>query len=335
MRRCLIAATLLITPTICSATQLSSVTSPKTISAKEQAAAKTRAAADRTTGAALSVEDFVVAQLATDKDKPASPEAVCDTLAAAAETHNLPTPFFIRLIWQESRFRADAVSPVGAQGMAQFMPKTASAMGLENPFDPIEALPVSAQLLRTLRDQFGNLGLAAAAYNAGPKRVIDWLTKRGSLPKETRDYVQIITGRSAEEWRGSNPVVKINVSVPQLAPCRPADPHTDALASVPATLNPSIADDIPPDPPKVTKIADKAKGKGTKVANAKGRKGKATKVADARSAKGRKGKVVVAEMSSAKSNKKSAKSGKAEKTAAKAGKSKRPMHLASVGKARQ
>jgi hypothetical protein len=328
MRRCLIAATLLITPTICSATQLSSVTSPKTISAKEQAAAKTRAAADRTTGAALSVEDFVVAQLATDKDKPASPEAVCDTLAAAAETHNLPTPFFIRLIWQESRFRADAVSPVGAQGMAQFMPKTASAMGLENPFDPIEALPVSAQLLRTLRDQFGNLGLAAAAYNAGPKRVIDWLTKRGSLPKETRDYVQIITGRSAEEWRGSNPVVKINVSVPHLAPCRPADPHTDALASVPATLNPSIADDIPPDPPKVTKVAArKGKGKDTKVADARG--------------KGRKGKTVVAELSSAKSKKKSGKrdttkvAAKTAKAGPKNGKSARPMHLASVGKARQ
>jgi hypothetical protein len=335
MRRFLIAASLLISPTICSATQVSSVISPKTITAKEQAAAKTRAAADRTTGAALSVEDLALAQLATDKDKPASPEAVCDTLAAAAQAHNLPTPFFIRLIWQESRFKADAVSPVGAQGMAQFMPKTASAMGLDNPFDPLEALPMSAQLLRTLRDQFGNLGLAAAAYNAGPKRVIDWLTKRGPLPKETRDYVEIITGRPAEEWRGSNPVVKINVTVPVRAPCRPDTLVADVHASVPATLNPSIADDIPADPPKVTKLA-KSKGKGTKVAETKAgknRKGKA-KVAEAKSGKGRKGKVIVAEISAAKSTKKSAK-GKGQKAAAKSGKSGRPMHLASAGKARQ
>ncbi len=332
MRRCLIAATLLLAPAICSANQLSSVTSPKTIPAKEQAAAKTRAGTDGTTGATLPAEDTIIVQVVADSDKPASPEHVCNTLTAAAQAHNLPAPFFIRLIWQESKFKADAVSPVGAQGVAQFMPKVASAMGLENPFDPIEALPVSAQLLRTLRDQFGNLGLAAAAYNAGPKRVIDWLTKRGQLPKETRDYVLSITGRPAEEWRGTNPVVKINVSVPHRAPCRPDSLETDALAAVPATLNPSIADDIPADPPKVTKVAAK--------------KGKATQVAEAKIIKIRKGKVLVAEMSAAKPASKTAakreatikvaaKPAKAEKVAAKPAKSNAPMHLASVGKVRQ
>jgi hypothetical protein len=51
-----------------------------------------------------------------------------------------------------------------------------------------------------LRDQFGNLGLAAAAYNAGPRRVQDWLAGHGNLPGETRAYVRIITGRPVDEW---------------------------------------------------------------------------------------------------------------------------------------
>ena len=68
-----------------------------------------------------------------------------------------------------------AVSPKGASGIAQFMPQTADWHGLADPFDPIEALRHSAAYLRELRDQFGNLGLAAAAHNAGPGRVSAWL----------------------------------------------------------------------------------------------------------------------------------------------------------------
>ena len=98
--------------------------------------------------------------------------------------------FFVRVIWQESRFNALAVSPKGAQGIAQFMPRTADWRGLSNPFDVIAALKASASYLRDLRNRFGNLGLAAAAYNAGPQRVQDWLSARGGLPKETRRYVR-------------------------------------------------------------------------------------------------------------------------------------------------
>jgi hypothetical protein len=108
--------------------------------------------------------------------------------------------FFVRIIWQESRFNARAVSSKGAQGIAQFMPRTADWRGLGNPFDVTAALKASASYLRDLRARFGNLGLAAAAYNAGPQRVQDWLSARGGLPKETRHYVQIVTGHSAEEW---------------------------------------------------------------------------------------------------------------------------------------
>jgi hypothetical protein len=348
MRLRLIAAGLLIT-TMSSASHASSAA--KTISLKDLAAAKTPAATAALAGATLPAtpEDVVIpvaqqpAQPAEDnKTTEASPEQVCDTLHAAAEAHDLPTPFFIRLIWQESKFDRNAVSPVGAQGVAQFMPRVAAAMGLDNPFDPIEALPMSAQLLRTLHNQFGNLGLAAAAYNAGPKRVIDWLTKRGQLPKETRDYVLRITGRPAEEWRGANTVVQIDTTVPRRAPCRSAT--TDVLASVPATLNPNIADDIPADPPKKTRIA-KRKGGKTVVAATKVKvsKGKIRLVAAARS-NGKKGKgPVIAEMSAAKSAKKTAKSAAKAGTkaaAAKSGKSASaksgsgPMRLASVAKAR-
>jgi hypothetical protein len=123
----------------------------------------------------------------------------------AANEEALPLEFMARLIWQESRFDPLAVSPVGAQGIAQFMPRTANGRGLTDPFDALPALFESAEYLRELRHQFGNLGLAAAAYNAGPKRVQDWLAKRGSLAQETRNYVRFITGYSIEAWAGAEP----------------------------------------------------------------------------------------------------------------------------------
>ena len=128
------------------------------------------------------------------------PQSICEVLTAAAVANDLPAEFFTRLIWQESRFRPEAVSHAGAQGVAQFMPGTARMRGLADPFEPREAIVKSAELLRDLNHEFGNLGLAAAAYNAGPGRVRDWLGGRRSLPGETQAYVRIVTGRSAEEW---------------------------------------------------------------------------------------------------------------------------------------
>lgn len=145
---------------------------------------------------------------------------VCDALATAAEANNLPAPFFIRLLLQESGFRPGVVSPVGAQGVAQFMPETAARMGLDNPFDPLQAIPASARLLRNLFEKFGNLGLAAAAYNAGPKRIHDWLAKKGKLPDETRGYVRIITGKEAENWRVTAAAGIAGIKLPRIAPCQ-------------------------------------------------------------------------------------------------------------------
>ena len=141
---------------------------------------------------------------------------LCSAAASVAEANNLPIPFFANLIQQESGWKPHVVSPAGAQGIAQFMPKVARAYGLHNPFDPIHALVVSGKFLRELMAQFGNLGLAAAAYNAGPKRVQDWMAKRGKLPAETRDYVRNITGVPAERWAGA---IAAGLRLPALARC--------------------------------------------------------------------------------------------------------------------
>jgi hypothetical protein len=125
----------------------------------------------------------------------------CAPLARAAAIHGIPLAFFTRLIRQESNFDTKAISRAGAQGIAQFMPATAHWRGLLNPFEPTQALLESARWLHELHEEFGNLGLAAAAYNAGPRRVKDWMAGRGKLPNETRAYVRIITGRTADDWR--------------------------------------------------------------------------------------------------------------------------------------
>ena len=128
-------------------------------------------------------------------------QALCRVIDSSARSHRLPPEFLTRLIWRESSFRTGAMSPAGAQGIAQFMPGTAAERGLLNPFDPEEAIPKAAEFLAELKRRFGNLGLAAAAYNGGPGRLAKWLAGEGGLPAETRDYVVAITGRSAEDWK--------------------------------------------------------------------------------------------------------------------------------------
>jgi Transglycosylase SLT domain len=160
-------------------------------------------------GAPSGAQTPTATQLTTDD--------ICRTLERAAAENALPVGFFARVIWQESRFNASAVSRKGAEGIAQFMPRTADWRGLIDPFDSIAALKASASYLRDLRNRFGNLGLAAAAYNAGPQRVQDWLAGRGNLPKETLSYIQIVTGHSALEWSGGS--AQSGLSLPEPVPC--------------------------------------------------------------------------------------------------------------------
>src|SRR5277367_5932697 len=144
---------------------------------------------------------------------------LCGILETSAKAEGLPVDYFTKLIWRESSFRPDAVSPAGAQGVAQFMPGTASARGLVDPFDPASAIPASAKYLAELVRKFGNLGLAAAAYNAGDLAVDKWLDDKGQLPFETQDYVLALTGHAADEWRTPTP--------PQLA--APEGPSCESL----------------------------------------------------------------------------------------------------------
>ncbi|MGO4483388.1 soluble lytic murein transglycosylase-like protein [Rhizobium pisi] len=129
---------------------------------------------------------------------------LCIAIEHFAKANQLPPDFFARLIWRESTFRPDAVSNKGAQGIAQFMPGTAKLRGLEDSYQVLEALRKSAQYLDELRHRFGNLGLAAAAYNAGENGLAAYLTA-GSLPYETRGYVMAITAHTVEEWKDNPP----------------------------------------------------------------------------------------------------------------------------------
>ena len=138
-------------------------------------------------------------------------QSTCLLLESAAHANGLPVEFFVRLIWRESRFRPTAVGPSTrsgkhALGIAQFMPTTAAERSLLDPFNPIEALPKAAEFLKDLRGQFGNLGLAAAAYNAGAGRVRAWMAGAASMPAQTRAYVEAVTGNSVDEWAAGRDV---------------------------------------------------------------------------------------------------------------------------------
>ncbi|MEL6588198.1 MAG: lytic transglycosylase domain-containing protein [Pseudomonadota bacterium] len=129
----------------------------------------------------------------------------CQMLENQARRHGLDPGFFARLIWQESRFDPNALSPANAMGIAQFIASTAKLRGLEEPFNPAEAIEHSAQYLGEMQRRYGNPGLAAVGYNGGERRAEGLIAKTGGLARETVNYVQIITGLTAETWRDSPP----------------------------------------------------------------------------------------------------------------------------------
>jgi transglycosylase-like protein with SLT domain len=128
-------------------------------------------------------------------------QELCRMVDTAAQRYDVPASFLTRVLWQESRFRTDVTSRAGAAGVAQFMPGTAAERGLADPYDPGLAIEQAARLLAELAAKFGNLGLAAAAYNAGAGRVGKWLQRSSGLPTETQLYVLAVTGRDSEAWR--------------------------------------------------------------------------------------------------------------------------------------
>lgn len=125
--------------------------------------------------------------------------------AYSAKVHELAARFDLSpalieaLVWQESRWRANARSPVGARGLAQLMPGTARYLGVD-PDDPFANLEGGARYLREQLDRFdGDIEKALAAYNAGPGRV----ERAGGIPRirETQTYVAAVMGRLSDHSR--------------------------------------------------------------------------------------------------------------------------------------
>jgi hypothetical protein len=188
---------------------------------------------------AAAAQDAVVPPVPRPAPARISQDAICATLRQAAAENGLPQAFFTRLIWQESRFNPEAVSRAGAQGIAQFMPGTAAWRGLLDPFHPLAALRESASYLRELLVTHGNLGLAAAAYNAGPGRVAEWRAGRGGLPSETRAYVRIITGRPVDDWAVPAPPDWAESELPPGVPCSELGPMIAAAPAPRPERNPA------------------------------------------------------------------------------------------------
>jgi hypothetical protein len=120
------------------------------------------------------------------------PARYAPMIAGAAQRWQVSAHLLAAQIYAESNFNPFAVSPAGAQGIAQFMPGTAAGVGLRDPFDPAASIDAQAHLMHDLLSQFGSVPLALAAYNAGPLAV----SRCGCVPPfaETQAYVAKIVG---------------------------------------------------------------------------------------------------------------------------------------------
>ena len=151
--------------------------------------------------AEVPAEIYVPDQLVADPSLQAMvvPDYYKPVVADLSARYDLSPTLIEALVWQESRWRADAVSPVGARGLAQLMPGTARDLGVD-PDNPFANLEGGARYLREQLDRFdGDLEKALAAYNAGPGRVM----RAGGVPRirETQLYVAAIMGRLANHSR--------------------------------------------------------------------------------------------------------------------------------------
>ncbi len=130
-------------------------------------------------------------------------------LVAAASRHDVSAALLAAQLMAESDFNPAAISSAGAEGIAQFMPATAAAYGLDDPFDPEASIEAQATLMGELIDRFGDPRLALAAYNAGPGPVAACSCVPG-IP-ETQAYVARIVGLLAGAGQLSSPAPLLEV----------------------------------------------------------------------------------------------------------------------------
>jgi soluble lytic murein transglycosylase-like protein len=155
------------------------------------------AEADQIDLASMIIPDNIVANTAAHAA--GIPPRYVTKIHELSQRFDLSPSLLEALVWQESRWRENAVSHAGARGLAQLMPGTADYLGV-NADDPFQNLEGGARYLREQLDRFdGDLEKALAAYNAGPGRVI----RAGGIPniRETRLYLAAIMGRLANHSR--------------------------------------------------------------------------------------------------------------------------------------
>lgn len=186
----LAAARFLVTAALLSATQAHA----QVIQIADDGSVQTRAGVGAVSWDANDASDTSWPDLATSVPAlPTIPTAYAATIARVSAVQGISPALLEALIWQESRWKAAAVSRVGARGLTQLMPGTARALGVD-PRDPIAAIEGGAKYLRQQLDRFdGDVERALAAYNAGPGRVL----RAGGIPPiaETRAYVAAILTR--------------------------------------------------------------------------------------------------------------------------------------------
>ncbi|WP_296598968.1 lytic transglycosylase domain-containing protein [Phenylobacterium sp.] len=124
----------------------------------------------------------------------AAPEEVVQLIRESSARHAVPAQIVEAVAWQESRFNHAAVSSKGARGVMQLLPTTASDLGVDASDLRSNIDGGAAYLAQQLR-RFGDVKLALAAYNAGPKAV----ERYGGVPPyaETQSYVRAIMARLA------------------------------------------------------------------------------------------------------------------------------------------
>lgn len=135
--------------------------------------------------------------------------AVANALDTAADQYGLPRPFVYAVAKVESAFNPAAVSPVGAMGLMQLMPRTAAGLGVADPFDAYQSAIAGARMLRGLIEKFGNYAAALAAYNWGPARV-EKKPDPALWPGQVQNYVRHVFAAMAA-IAGSNVVFPMEV----------------------------------------------------------------------------------------------------------------------------